>query len=160
VTIGLRTATLADFDGLTALWRAMDELHARILPGYFRRTAVPPKSRAEVERILAAPDERLRVAAAGAGPLVGVCHALLYETPPTPAMTPTRRAHIDSIVVDAAARRCGLGRRLVADVEAWARARGAHEVILTVWAGNAEAEAFYESLGFGAVNRVLGKRLL
>jgi ribosomal protein S18 acetylase RimI-like enzyme len=75
-------------------------------------------------------------------------------------MTPSRRAHIDSIVVAAAARRRGVGRLLVADVESWARGRGANEVILTVWAGNREAEGFYDALGFGPVNRVLGKRLL
>ena len=42
---------------------------------------------------------------------------------------------------------------------AWARERGAAEIVLTVWAGNAAAEAFYERLGYGVVSRALAKPL-
>jgi len=153
-----RAARTTDYAELCTLWREMDELHARILPSYFRRTAAAPKSVVEVERILAATDEILRVVDDERG-LVGLVHALLYDTPPIPAMTPSRRAHVDSLVVRDDRRRAGVGRALMADVDAWARGKGASEVVLTVWAGNEPALRFYESLGFGAVNRVLGKTL-
>jgi ribosomal protein S18 acetylase RimI-like enzyme len=136
----------------------MDDLHARLLPGYFRRPPGPPRSRAEVERIVNAVDEILRVAVSE-DDIVGLCHLQLYDTPPLPAMTPCRRAHLDSLVVEPGARRRGIGRRLVEDAASWGQARGASEIVLTVWAGNAEADRFYEALGFGTVNRVLGKRL-
>ena len=42
---------------------------------------------------------------------------------------------------------------------AWARERGATELVLTVWAGNTAAEAFYERLGYGVVSRALAKPL-
>jgi diamine N-acetyltransferase len=153
-----RPARIGDYPALCFLWRAMDELHAQFLPSYFRRAAGPPKSLAEVDRILAAPDELLRIAEHD-GETVGLVHALLYDTPPIPAMTPARRAHVDSLVVRPEARRRGIGRQLMAEVQAWAEAKGATEIVLTVWAGNQAAEAFYLGLGFAAVNQVLGKRL-
>jgi ribosomal protein S18 acetylase RimI-like enzyme len=134
----------------------MDRLHARILPGYFRVPPPPGRTREQVERILRSSDEALRVAVVGEA-VAGLCHAQVYDTPPLPALTPCRRAHIDSLVVDPVLRRRGIGRRLVEDVTAWGRGRGASEVVLTVWEGNDEAEAFYAALGFGRVNSVLGR---
>ncbi|HVV50990.1 MAG TPA: GNAT family N-acetyltransferase, partial [Polyangia bacterium] len=55
----------------------------------------------------------------------------------------------------ARARRRGLGRRLVAAAADWARAQRAVEVVLTTWAGNAAADAFYERLGYRVLSRVL-----
>jgi ribosomal protein S18 acetylase RimI-like enzyme len=138
----------------------MDTLHARLLPGYFRRPPeeLPARSRAEVERLLRSPDDRLRVAEL-AGEVVGLCHAQVYDTPPQPALTPRRRTHLDSLVVAAHARRRGVGRRLVDDAAAWGRARGASELVLTVWAGNEAAERFYAALGFRSVNTVLAREV-
>jgi ribosomal protein S18 acetylase RimI-like enzyme len=138
----------------------MDTLHARLLPGYFRRPAAEaaPRSRAEVERILRAPDERLRVAAR-VGEVIGLCHAQVYDTPPQPALTPCRRTHIDSLIVAPHAQRAGVGRRLVDDAAAWGRGRGASELVLTVWAGNEAAERFYAALGFRSVNTVLAREV-
>lgn len=151
-----RNAELGDYAALGALWRAMDELHARVLPSYFRRAAGPPKSRAEVERILCAPDERLRVIEDG-GVVVGLCHVVIYDTPPVPTMQPRRRAHIDSLAVADAVTRRGMGRTLVEDAESWARDRGASELLLTVWSGNEAAEQFYDALGFRPVSRALAR---
>jgi ribosomal protein S18 acetylase RimI-like enzyme len=136
----------------------MDELHARLLPSYFRRAPGPSKSVTEVERILASADELLTVAEE-AGALVGLVHVLLYDAPPVPAMTPCRRAHVDSLVVRSDRRRARVASRLMQAAEEWAGRRGASEIVLTVWAGNRAAEAFYGGRGFRAVNQVLGKPL-
>jgi GNAT superfamily N-acetyltransferase len=159
VTLAARAAQPDDYDALCALWRVMDELHARIQPAYFRRPTGSARRRAEVERILASGDETLRVAVADGDDVVGLVHAIVYDTPPVPAMTPCRRVHVDSLVVAPAWQRHGVGRLLVDDVEAWARARAAAELVLTVWAGNEGAASFYGALGFAPVNTVLGKRL-
>jgi ribosomal protein S18 acetylase RimI-like enzyme len=37
----------------------------------------------------------------------------------------------------------------------WAKAQRAAEMVLTTWAGNAAAEAFYERLGYRVLSRVL-----
>jgi len=53
-------------------------------------------------------------------------------------------------------RRQGLGRRLMAELLAEARRRGADEVTLEVRAGNAPAQGLYAALGFQAVARRRG----
>jgi ribosomal protein S18 acetylase RimI-like enzyme len=155
--ISIRDGRPADHEALAALWRLMDELHARLVPDYFRRPTPSTRTRANLERIVNSPDEVVRVAELD-GKVVGLCHLILYDTPPLAWVTPARRAHIDSLVVDAGARRRGIGRRLVEDGVSWARGRHADEVVLTVWAGNDEADRFYAALGFRPVNSVLGRR--
>jgi ribosomal protein S18 acetylase RimI-like enzyme len=43
----------------------------------------------------------------------------------------------------------------MAEAAAWARAHGAAELVLTVWAGNADAEAFYQRLGYRVLSQVM-----
>jgi ribosomal protein S18 acetylase RimI-like enzyme len=152
----VRPATDADYDALCALWREMDDLHALLLPGYFRRPRLPAKTPAELGKLLRAIGEAIRVAEVD-GQVMGLLHVQLYDTPPSETLTPRRRAHVETLVVAAAARRNGIGRRLMEEAAAWGRDRGAVELVLTVWAGNEDAERFYRSLGFGAVNLVMGR---
>ena len=95
------------------------------------------------------------VAAGERGTVSGFLSLRIYETPADPTMVPRRRAHLETLVVAAAHRRPGIGRRLMAEATAWARGQGAVEMVLTVWAGNAAADAFYERLGYRVLSRVL-----
>jgi GNAT superfamily N-acetyltransferase len=74
-------------------------------------------------------------------------------------MLPRRRCHVDTLVVASAARRRGVGRALLEALGGWARSRGAAELLLTIWAGNLEAEAFYERLGYRTLSSVRSKGL-
>ena len=94
-----------------------------------------------------------------AGPVIGAVMVRVYDTPPDPSMVPRRRAHVEALVVDRAHRRAGVGTALMAAATAWARSRGTSEILLTVWAGNAAGEAFYERLGYRVVSRALGKAI-
>ncbi len=58
------------------------------------------------------------------------------------------RAEIVGLVVDAAARRGGVGRALVAAAERWTRGRGLDELFLRSNVVRPEAHAFYPGLGF------------
>jgi len=147
----VRRAHPEDWPGVEALLREVDELHAALAPAYFRAG-----DRAEVEwrRLLGDPTAAALVAAEGGGPL-GFLAVRLYETPPDPTMVPRRRAHLETLVVAGRARRRGLGRELVAAAADWARGQRAVEMVLTTWAGNAAADAFYERLGYRVLSRVL-----
>ncbi len=136
------------------------------MPGYFR--AVAPGGAAgsaprPAARFVADPHSVMLVAevpsAAGQGAVIGAVLVRAYDTPTDPTMVPLRRAHVEALVVDRAHRRAGVGTALMATATAWARERGAQEVVLTVWAGNKAAEAFYARLGYRLVSQALSKAI-
>lgn len=61
------------------------------------------------------------------------------------------------LVVDERVRGQGVGRILVAESEAWARARGCKRFVVTTALRRADAHAFYEKLGFAHTGRRYGK---
>jgi [ribosomal protein S18]-alanine N-acetyltransferase len=62
-------------------------------------------------------------------------------------------AELLTLAVDPGSRRRGIGRRLVAALEAAARARGAEAVFLEVAEGNAAARALYAACRYAEVGR-------
>ena len=89
------------------------------------------------------PKHAVLVADAGDAQLhgfVGVEHRLMLET--------GERVEIVGLVVDADARRGGVGRALVAAAERWSRARGMDELFLRSNVLRPEAHPFYEKLGY------------
>jgi ribosomal protein S18 acetylase RimI-like enzyme len=150
----VRRALAADWPAVRALLREVDELHVHIAPGYFRAAARPE---ADWQRAMDDADTQLLVAELDR--VIGLVSARIYDTPPDPTMVPRRRCHVDTLVVTAAHRRQGVGRALLDTVAVWARARGAVELLLTTWAGNPEADAFYERLGYRTLSAVRSKVL-
>jgi ribosomal protein S18 acetylase RimI-like enzyme len=162
----VRLARYEDWASIQDLLRVIDELHATLAPQYFRSAT---RAEAEWRRLLADPTAAVLVAADGAsdgasggasggasdGAPVGMLAIRVYDTPADPAMVPRRRGHVETVVVDARHRRRGIGRRLLTEATAWARGQGAVEMVLTTWAGNAAADAFYERLGYQVLSRVL-----
>jgi ribosomal protein S18 acetylase RimI-like enzyme len=57
------------------------------------------------------------------------------------------RVYISDVSVDQASRSQGVGTALMAEVKAWARARGASKLGWEVWHRNFAAKAFYKRLG-------------
>jgi ribosomal protein S18 acetylase RimI-like enzyme len=144
------------------------------VPGYFRATAgAVPTAGAGAgaaarpsSRFVSDPHAAMLVAegpaqrgGAGAAPVVGAVLVRAYDTPSDPTMVPRRRAHVEALVVDAHHRRSGVGTALMDAATVWARARAATEIVLTVWAGNLAAEAFYQRLGYRVVSSALSKSL-
>jgi|SRR5579883_3075574 len=152
----VRRASLADERAVFALWRETDALHARLRPDFFR--AGSGREPARFPRLVAGAHELLLVAER-AGAVIGLLHATLEDTPPTPEMAPRWRLHVADLVVTRDCRRLGIGRALVEHAEAWGRARGAEQLVLTVWSGNRTAERFYRALGLLPVARVLAREL-
>jgi [ribosomal protein S18]-alanine N-acetyltransferase len=69
---------------------------------------------------------------------------------------PEGLAELESVAVDAAARRMGVGRELCGAVVGWSRRQGAAAVELEVRAGSVGAIALYAGLGFVGVGRRRG----
>ncbi len=148
---------------LQALWRQIDDLHAALEPGYFRPPGASPRpsgyAAGDPHATMLVAEDVARVGAPGAAPLVGAVLVRLYDTPADPTMVARRRAHIEALIVDQSHRRAGVGTALMNAVTTWARDRGAEEIVLTVWAGNAAAEAFYQRLGYRRISQALGKAI-
>lgn len=83
--------------------------------------------------------------ATSSGHTVGFVDIAFASRCPVPGV---RGAEVFRLYVQRPFLRRGLGRNLMAKVEASARARGLDTLWLTAWAGNHGALAFYQSLGF------------
>jgi GNAT superfamily N-acetyltransferase len=68
-------------------------------------------------------------------------------------------ARIVAMVVDANARRRGVGAQLVAELERRAASTGAKKIVVTSAMRRADAHAFYETLGYARTGLRFGKDL-
>ncbi|MDE2166066.1 MAG: ribosomal protein S18-alanine N-acetyltransferase [Alphaproteobacteria bacterium] len=124
----MRPASAADLDALA-------RLHARSFPE-------DPWERRALARLVALPKMHARLAVLGAKP-VGFVLALVVAG----------EAEILTLGVDPGARRRGVGRALLADLYAAARAVQSARVVLEVAADNEVARALYAAEGFAVVGR-------
>lgn len=98
---------------------------------------------ARLQLILERPDHAVYVAEVPQGVVVGWVHVysyLLLET--------ELQAAIGGLIVDKAYRQAGIGRRLMAQTEEWARQRGFTAVRLRSNLIREDAHAFYKRLGY------------
>ncbi len=95
-----------------------------------------------LERILARSDHVVLVATADER-VVGWLHAAVLEI-----LEYGTRCDILGLVVDADCRRAGVGRRLVAAVEAWAMDRGLDQIAVRSNIARTGSHPFYERLGY------------
>lgn len=101
------------------------------------------QARARIERIGRHEDCRIRVFVEGESLLAMIAmqriHAIEHDVPVL---------HLSALVVSSAARRRGIGRMLIDDAEAFARASQCVRISLGSGLQRANAHAFYESIGF------------
>ncbi len=146
--IQIRSARAGDGPAIAALVEASLALHAKLHPDFFR--AGGDDAVLVVDRhtlVLVAETPRAGV--------VGLLRARVYDTPRRAHMAPRRRAMIEDLSVARAHRKRGVGRALVEAARRWSVEQGAVQLLLTLWEGNAGADAFYRALGFRTVSRVL-----
>lgn len=153
MSVSIRNAVTDDASALAALWRQLDTLHATLHPTFFRSPAAP-RSHNEISKRLSDPNGQVFVACVS-DRVVGAISVRIYETPNDPGIVSARRAYFDDLIVDRDRQRQGIGRALFTAARHWACARGATQLLLTLWDGNDSGAKFYEALGFQCVNRVL-----
>ncbi len=112
--------------------------------------------RRRLERLLGSGSDAVFVAEGGTGELSGWVHGYLSQL-----IESEYRAEIGGLIVDARARRQGVGRQLVERLEIWARERGAMELSVRCRDDRTEAHRFYDHLGFTSTKKqnVFRKRL-
>jgi ribosomal protein S18 acetylase RimI-like enzyme len=112
----------------------------------FYQTRLPPEIYDATWRRLLAPDGAIRGLGARLGsetaPLVGIVHYLFHAH----AWTPREVCYLQDLYVDAAARRSGIGGKLIEAVAAAARRRGCLRLYWTTKEDNATARSLYDRL--------------
>ncbi len=124
---------------VTEITESLREAFARLMPQLSPRLGAPAAGR--LEALLASPSAVL-LEARYRGRIVGVLTLVWYDTPSG------RKAWIEDVVVDAAARGCGAGRALVAAALERAAAEGVGRVMLTSAPRRVTARALYRKMGF------------
>ena len=124
---------------VTAFSEALAEAFARLLPQLSPRLGALSEER--LRRLLAAPAAALYVAER-AGRIVGTLTLAWYDAPSG------RKAWIEDVVVDAAARGCGAGEALVRAAQRHAAEIGAKRVMLTSNPSRTAARALSRKCGF------------
>jgi len=142
--IPIRPIQPDDAEAITALFDAIDRETKYLLFEPGERTRPPAEWRRRIEEIRSgdSPDEIFVAADEEAGELAGVLVAL--------GDARLRLRHSASLVVAVRAGYAGqgIGKRLFAALEEWARGRGLHRLHLQVQANNHRAVALYHKLGF------------
>jgi GNAT superfamily N-acetyltransferase len=171
--IEIRPALPSDWSELEPLFDTLDRLHREALPWLFQEPSTNPRPLSYLEELREGGLGELFVARAGqahgegdretssegTAHSIGFAIVLLRSAPRFPVFVPQTHALVDNIVVHPQWQQRGLGRKLYAACEHWARDRGAQWLELTVYDFNESAARFYASLGFEPLTRRLHKPL-
>lgn len=140
----IRSATLADREGLSRLTAEVHELHREARPDVYMEFD-PEQFRKEISDTLYRPDSILLVAEEE-GELAGMA-LLTLRQPPNPILKPRLYAFLEELSVGERFRGQGVGTALFAAAKEQALRRGAVSLELQVWSFNEAALRFYEKMG-------------
>ena len=99
--------------------------------------------RRRIDAILASDADLVLLAARSTGAVVGWLQAHAAHL-----VESGFRVEITGLIVAAEARRCGVGRALVAEAERWAGAKSAEAIVVRSNARRVESHRFYPALGY------------
>jgi GNAT superfamily N-acetyltransferase len=147
VEIVIRSATPADTERLVRLLGILFSIEADFRPD-------PERQRRGIALMLADPERRTVLVAEHTGEVVAMVTAQLVVS--TAEGGPA--ALVEDMVVEAAERGRGFGRRLLEAAEAWAAARGATRLQLLADRENEPALRFYARMGWRPTRLVCLRR--
>lgn len=139
----LELATEHDWEAVRRLSVQIHDLHAAWRPDIYYHSEEPLPKEAFLEGIR----DRLLYVAKMHGNTVGYVVLKLMQKG-GPGIHERKLLRLDSICVDEALRGQGIGKMMVSDVRALAKAFGCSELLLGVHPENDGAVAFYQKCGF------------
>jgi ribosomal protein S18 acetylase RimI-like enzyme len=147
----VRPATPRDLDSVVALRLALLREHPDH-PIYGRLRAEIDRRARELFAVQLRTRTETILLAELAGEVVGIIRCV--ESLGSPLLEPARYAYVSSAYVRPDARRRGVLRALLAEVERWCRSRGLDQMRLHNVAGSEAAEGAWDALGFTIVEQV------
>jgi ribosomal protein S18 acetylase RimI-like enzyme len=157
-TVRVRPATVEDYPRAHDVIVATFDFHQQAACEQFRATDSPAPTRNMIEELLR-DDQGAWFLAEADEQILGFVTVRLRPAAHEPYLVPELRASVDSLGILPAWQRRGIGQRLMAAVEQWAREHGARRILLSVWAFNAGALGFYDTLGYTTFTHNLWKAL-
>lgn len=139
----LELARESDWEAVNRLSVQIHDLHAAWRPDIYFHSEEPLPKDAYLEAIR----KRMLYVAKCNGLVAGYVLLSVLEKG-GPGTVPKKQLRMDSICVDEAFRGQGIGKEMVSDTRALARAFGCCELILGVHPENDGAVAFYQKCGF------------
>lgn len=143
--IAIRPARVGDVPAIVALWRALWAEEAARDP----RHALGPMADLVMPRMIEehiAADRSEVLVAEAEGRVAGFAVGTILDNPPI--VPHASFGYLSDLVVDSAARRKGIGKRLVEAIHAWFRARGLPYATVNVASRNGTAKAFWQDAGY------------
>lgn len=162
VLISIRQASAGDLAAICSLADDINRQHWQHHPQVFLDVAAegaadPDQLSRHSDFWLQAIGERegtMLVAVAGQT-VVGFVMARILPQPEIPFLAPRRVCRIGTIVVDTSMQGQGIGQRLMAAAEDWARRHDVVEMRLEVFDFNHDAMRFYDAAGFAVQSHIL-----
>jgi len=160
----IRLAETNDLKVLCQLYIAFHEFHVRGIPARLLSLGDPGTYDCTdlfktLNELLVDPNVAIFVADVD-GRVVGLAEVHLRHDESSSAKVAYPYGYLQSLMVEAAFRRRGVGRQLVAAAEQWAKGRGAAEMRLETWEFAAGPLSFYESIGYATLRRTLSRSLV
>jgi GNAT superfamily N-acetyltransferase len=156
----IREAVEADTPDLLSLSVELHEYSASAVPSRLR---VPDHYDEEAQRAYArdviTSESSAYLLALDGGQPVGFAEVRLEDREEDPAVVPTLRGYLQTLIVTSARRGEGIGAELLGAAEDWARARGAQEMELDHWVFPGDPGAFYERADYRSISKMLVKPL-
>lgn len=150
----LQLAQPADREAVNALALQVHALHIEWRPDIYEHTDI----RYSEEHFLAAVKNRELYVAKLNGEVVG--YALLpMRTVEQPGLVRRKVMKIDELCVEESCRNQGIGKEMMADIRALAKAFGCTDLQLGVYPQNDDAVAFYQKCGFTIQNITMSIKL-
>ncbi len=141
----VRRVRAADVPAAQALWAALHREHERLDPRYRLSEDAAARWASDLRAWARSDADRVLVAEAEGGALIGLAVAHLAWPPPVYA--PHLLVWVDDLYVEPAHRGSGAGRALLDALKAWGREAGATDLRAGVLATNPAGRAFWASAG-------------
>ena len=157
--ITIRPAVPADLTGIADVYQQSGRYHVLLDPEFYREPEIADVTAHYAARLGSLGDEEQIFVAVDGSHVLGLVEVEFLPAPRSGSMIGPTRAVDIGIAVREEERGAGIGARLMAAAEDWARERGAEFATLDMSARNERAAAFYRRLGYEVSGSFLRKKL-
>lgn len=143
--------------GMLRLLLQVGQVHREIRPDIFRDGA-QKYDEAALKELLKDPARPIFIAETD-GQVLGYCFCIHKQYTGDPVLADRKELYIDDLCVEESCRNMGIATALYRHVTEYAKNQGYGFITLNVWAGNDNAQKFYEHLGFTVRNTHMESKL-